>query len=290
MEYRSNEIRAGVFLLLSFVVLVVLVFAVSDIQSLFQKKKEVKVLFLYSEGIEKNTQVRLSGIRVGKVADVRISPQFPDKVEIILSILNDTVVKKDSQAAIKTLGLVGAKYIELTGGTPGAPALEPGGTIIGAESFKLEDLTKAALDVVGKLQNIATNLDHMLGDPALARSLRTTVKNLQDTSENIKTMTANKDEVAQTLKNLQDTSENVKTMTANKDEVAQTLKNLPVLLKKIDESADNLKALTEKSDKLLGDNKKNIDEMIANFRDISKNMKDMTEEVKKSPWKLLRKP
>jgi ABC-type transporter Mla subunit MlaD len=79
-------------------------------------------------------------------------------------------------------------------------------------------------------------------------------------------------------------------MTANKDEVAQTLKNLPVLLKKIDESADNLKALTEKSDKLLGDNKKNIDEMIANFRDISKNMKDMTEEVKKSPWKLLRKP
>jgi len=266
MEYRSNEIRAGVFLLLSFAVMVVLVFAVSDIQSLFQKKKEVKVLFLYSEGIEKNTQVRLSGIRVGKVADVRISPQFPDKVEIILSILNDTVVKKDSQAAIKTLGLVGAKYIELTGGTPGAPALEPGGTIIGAESFKLEDLTKAALDVVGKLQNIATNLDHMLGDPALARSLRTTVKNLQDTSEN------------------------VKTMTANKDEVAQTLKNLPVLLKKIDESADNLKALTEKSDKLLGDNKKNIDEMIANFRDISKNMKDMTEEVKKSPWKLLRKP
>jgi ABC-type transporter Mla subunit MlaD len=79
-------------------------------------------------------------------------------------------------------------------------------------------------------------------------------------------------------------------MTSNKDEVAQTLKNLPELLKKIDESANNLKALTEKSDKLVGDNRKNIDEMVEHFRDMGQNLKDATEEIKKAPWKLLRKP
>ncbi len=266
MEYRRSEIRAGVFLLLSFTVLVVMVFAVSDIQSLFKKKKAMKALFLFSDGIEKNAQVRLSGIKVGKVADIRVAPEFADKIELTLSIFRETVIKQDTKAAIKSLGLVGGKYVELTGGTPKARLLEPGGVIIGEESFKLEDLTKAALDVAGKLKNIATNLDHMLGDPALAKSLKTTIQNLQEVSAN------------------------VKEMTSNKDEVAQTLKNLPVLLKKIDESADNLKALTEKSDKIVGDNKKNIDEMVEHFRDMGKNLKDASEEIKKAPWKLLRKP
>ncbi len=118
MEYRRTEIRAGVFLLLSFVILVVMVFAVSDIQSLFKKKKEVKVLFLFSDGIEKDAQVRLSGIKVGKVTDVRVAPEFADKIELTLSVLNDTVIKEDTKAAIKTLGLVGGKYVELTGGSP----------------------------------------------------------------------------------------------------------------------------------------------------------------------------
>jgi phospholipid/cholesterol/gamma-HCH transport system substrate-binding protein len=266
MEYRRTEIRAGVFLLLSFAVLVVMVFAVSDIQSLFKTKKEVKVLFLFSDGIEKNAQVRLSGIKVGKVADIRVAPEFADKIELTLSILSETVIKQDTKAAIKSLGLVGGKYVELTGGTPQARLLAPGGMIIGEESFKLEDLTKAALDVAGKLKNVATNLDRMLGDPALAKSLKTTIRNLQEVSAN------------------------VKEMTENKEEVAQTLKNLPVLLKKIDESADNLKALTEKSDKIVGDNKKNIDEMVEHFRDMGKNLKDASEEIKKAPWKLLRKP
>jgi len=273
MEYRRTEIRAGVFLLISFVILVVMVFAVSDIQSLFKKKKDVKVLFLFSDGIEKNAQVRLSGIKVGTVTDIRVAPEFTGKIELTLSIFSDTVIKEDTKAAIKTLGLVGGKYVELTGGSPKALLLEPGGMIIGEESFKLEDLTRAALDVVDKLKNVATNVDHMLGDPALAKSIKTTIQNLQEVSVNIK-----------------EASSNIKTMTANKDEVAQTLKELPVLLKKLDESADNLKALTEKSDKLVGDNKKNIDAMVEHFRDMGKNLKDASEEIKKAPWKLLRKP
>ena len=83
---------------------------------------------------------------------------------------------------------------------------------------------------------------------------------------------------------------NIKTMTSNKDEVARTLKNLPELLKKIDERANHLKALTEKSEKLVGDNRKNIEEMVEHFRDMRQNLKDATAEIKKDPWKLLGKP
>jgi phospholipid/cholesterol/gamma-HCH transport system substrate-binding protein len=266
MEYKRSEISAGIFLLLSFVILAVMVFAVSDLQSLFTKKKEVKVLFQYSDGIEKNAQVRLSGIKIGKVSNIRIAPEFGDKVELTLSIFSDTVVKEDTKAAIKTLGLVGGKYVELTGGSPKAKILGPKDVLIGEESFKLEDLTKAGLEVVGKLQHIATNLDRMLGDPALTKSLRTTIQNLQDVSANISVMTS------------------------SKEEVAQGLKNLPGLLKKLDESATNLQAITDKTDKIVGDNKKNIDATLESFRDMAKNLKETTDDLKANPWKLIRKP
>ena len=266
MEYRRNEIRAGVFLLLAFVLLVVMVFAVSDIQSLFKKKKDVKVLFSFSDGIEKNAPVRFSGMKIGKVENVRVAPEQSDQIEVTLSVYSDTIIKKDTRAAIKTLGLVGGKYVELSGGTAQSRTLGPGEVLRGEESLKLEDVTKAALDVVGKLQNIAGNLNRALGDPELSRSLKTTVANLQEVSANLKVMTS------------------------SKDEVAVALKNLPDLMKKLDESAANLKAVTEKSDKLVGENRKNVDAMLEGFRGMAQNLKETTDDLKSHPWKLIRKP
>jgi len=266
MEYRRTEIRAGIFLLFSFVILVVMVFAVSDIQSLFKKKKEVQVLFSFSDGIEKNAPVRYAGMKIGKVQEVRVAPEYKDEIELTLSIYQDMVIKKDTKAAIKSLGLVGGKYVELSGGMPQAPVLGPGEVLRGEESLKLEDLTKMALDVVGKFKNIAANLDRVLGDPAMAKSLKATVQDLQIAVANIKVMTS------------------------SKDEVAQSLKNLPELVKKMDDSLNNLKAITEKSDKLVGENRKNVDIMVESFRDMGKNLKDASAEIKAEPWKLLRKP
>jgi phospholipid/cholesterol/gamma-HCH transport system substrate-binding protein len=266
MDYRRNEIRAGVFLLLSFAILVVMIFAVSDVQSLFKKKKEVKVLFLASDGIEKNAPVRLSGLKVGKVTNIRVAPEYGDKIELTLSVFSDTIIKHDTKALIKTQGLIGGKYVELTGGSSKSPSVEPGGFIMGEESFKVEDLTKMAFDVVAKLKHIANNLNTMLGDPALAKSLKTTIANLQDVSSDIKVMTS------------------------SKEEVAQGLKNLPELLKKLDASAESLKDITNKSDTIVTENKKNIDAAMVSFREMAQNLKETTDDVKSHPWKLLRKP
>jgi phospholipid/cholesterol/gamma-HCH transport system substrate-binding protein len=207
------------------------------------------------------------------VDNIRVVHEKGDTIELTLSVYSDTVIKEDTKAAIKTLGIVGGKYVELSGGSPQSRMLETGGMIIGQESLKLEDLTRMAVDVVAKLNNMATNLDRMLGDPKMSKSLRTTIQNLQEASENIKVMTSSKDEVAQGLK-----------------ELPAILKKTDDILKKTEDVANNVKAVTEKSDKILGENKKNIDEMLASFRDMAKNLKDISEDVKEHPWKLIRKP
>ncbi|OGW28654.1 MAG: hypothetical protein A2X56_00500 [Nitrospirae bacterium GWC2_57_13] len=266
MEYQRSEIRAGAFLLTAFVVLTVMVFTVSDLESIFRKKREVRVLFSYSDGIEKNAPVRYSGTKVGKVKEVRVASEYGDKVEVRLSVYQRTVVKEDTRAAIKTLGIVGGKYVELSAGSPNARPLADDAVIMGEESLKLEDLTKIGHSVALKLKSIADNLDSMLGDPAIARSLKATVRNLEEVTGN------------------------VKVMTGNKEEVAAGLKRLPDLITKLDESAASLKTLLDKSDKLVGENRKNVDATLENIQEMTKNLKDATEDVKKHPWKLLRKP
>jgi ABC-type transporter Mla subunit MlaD len=61
-------------------------------------------------------------------------------------------------------------------------------------------------------------------------------------------------------------------------------------VKKLDETTSNMKAITDKTDTVLGENKKKIDETLENVKQITQNLKDLTEDLKKSPWKLIRKP
>ncbi len=280
MEYRKNDIRAGALILTSFVVAVVMLFSVSDLQGIFKKRKHYKVLFLSNEGLEKNANVRISGIRIGRVSDMRVVPELGNKVELTLDVYADAVIKEDVKVSIKTLGLVGKKYVDISGGSAEARPLQPGTVLYGEESLKLEDLTRMAMDVVGRLKGVAENLERTVknvdrtvtnvgrtvGDPALAKNIKSAVQNVNDITEN------------------------VKVMTANRDEVAQTLKDLPELLKKVDASAANLKEITDKTDKLVGENRKNVDMTMENVKEITTNLKALTEDVKQHPWKLIRKP
>lgn len=270
MEYEKHEIRAGIFMLAAFVVFAAMVFAVSDLPSLFKKKKELTVLFSFSEGIEKNAQVRLSGIKIGRVKGIRVAPEHQDRVEVTLSVFEEALLREDSRAAVKALGLVGGKYVDLTSGSPGARELADGGVIQGEESLKMEDLTKAGLEVVAKLRNIAKNLDRIAGDPALARDIKNTVRNVEQVTSHVREITEKVNE--------------------NKESLAQSLQGLPELMKKLDATVANLREISEKTDALMGENRKQVDATLENVKEISKNVKELTEDVKKNPWKLIRKP
>ncbi|MFI0395945.1 outer membrane lipid asymmetry maintenance protein MlaD [Paracoccus jiaweipingae] len=80
------------------------------------------------DGIERGTDIRISGVRVGRVADVVLDPAQNYLADVVLDLPAEIVLASDSAAIIESDGLLGGAYIALQPG--GAPDdLRPGDEI-----------------------------------------------------------------------------------------------------------------------------------------------------------------
>lgn len=79
------------------------------------------------EGVSIGTDVRLAGVKVGSVTDVRLNPQT-FRADATFSVDGDVRLPDDSAAVIASEGLLGGSFVELLPG--GSPFdLEPGSEI-----------------------------------------------------------------------------------------------------------------------------------------------------------------
>ena len=71
MKKKSNEVSVGVFVILGFVFLTLVLFFVSGVY-LFRSGYSVDVMFNYVSILNKGAPVRMAGVRVGEVSQVDI--------------------------------------------------------------------------------------------------------------------------------------------------------------------------------------------------------------------------
>ena len=86
---------------------------------------EVQAAFSNASGLHRGTPVVIAGVEIGRVARVGLE-DYEAKVRILVQ--PGVALQSDTIASIKTKGLIGEKYIELT---PGASdkTIKPGGLI-----------------------------------------------------------------------------------------------------------------------------------------------------------------
>jgi phospholipid/cholesterol/gamma-HCH transport system substrate-binding protein len=74
-------------------------------------------------GLNLNAPVKYSGVDVGKVRQIHLDPENPERVILLFAIERGTPIKEDTVAVLKTQGLTGIAYVELSGGARDAPPL-----------------------------------------------------------------------------------------------------------------------------------------------------------------------
>jgi len=117
-------------------------------------------------GLNVNAPVKYNGVDVGKVRDIRLDPVHPERVNLLFALDEETPVKVDTVAVLRIQGLTGIAYVELSGGTPGAPRLRetPGSEypVIPTKPSLSARLENVLTDVLAKIDSTSSGINELL--------------------------------------------------------------------------------------------------------------------------------
>ena len=139
-------------------------FFISNRQKLFHHNFEVYTEFVRLNGLQNGAQVRVSGMAAGELLQTQV-PNRPDgRFRLRLRIQQNlhALVRLDSVATIKTLGLAGSSFIDIQKGSQRAPESPSGGTIPSKEPFDISDLMQQGNDLLKTTQASMDTLRHEL--------------------------------------------------------------------------------------------------------------------------------
>jgi outer membrane protein OmpA-like peptidoglycan-associated protein len=118
-------------------------FLIGDKDLLFTSTFRLKAEFANVAGLNNGAEVRVGGIHQGTVKEIHLPSQPDGKMTVVMNMRSytRTLIKKDSRASIKTEGLLGDKFVEISFGSPKAESVG-NDDLIASETSK--DLTEQA--------------------------------------------------------------------------------------------------------------------------------------------------
>ncbi|HYC61396.1 MAG TPA: MlaD family protein [Thermoanaerobaculia bacterium] len=162
----NRSIRVGLLVSGALFILMVFLFFIGSEQKIFARKNEYEVRLENVTGLSQGNPVRMSGVTIGTIRDIKL-PQDPKQkqVEILLMIDRNYAerIRGDSRARLKKLGLLtGDSYIDVSAGTLKFDTLEPGSVIPAQRGTDVEALITSGEDLVENLVQISFSLKNIL--------------------------------------------------------------------------------------------------------------------------------
>ena len=155
----SREVRVGLFLVVAFLILIAL-FELVGKETIFARMVEYRTSFKAIPGLKLGDPVRLAGVDVGTVRDIRV---IGARVEVVVRVKPGTPVKTDSIATIKLTSLLGTNFVDLTFGSPATQVAPPGSLLQSSEPPDLNTLLARLNDAAGDVQTLAKQVNEGLG-------------------------------------------------------------------------------------------------------------------------------
>ncbi len=135
MKRVNLELAVGVFVLIGLVSLGYLSVRFAKMEMFGRGGYTVYAEFDNIGGLKPGASVEIAGVQVGRVKNITLTEDYLARVEMVID--RSVKLQEDAIVSIKTKGLIGEKYVEIT----------PGGSEeIVAEGGKLSE-TESAIDI-----------------------------------------------------------------------------------------------------------------------------------------------
>jgi len=157
---RGRKLRVGVFVLIGVAAFLGMIYALGARARLFEPRFTVSAEFTEVGGLVEGATVRLAGVQIGRVSDVRLPSQPGGKVRVDMTIARQfgDRVRKDSVARIETQGLLGDRLVEISVGTAAAPPVRPNDLLASTDPFDIGRMMSESAQVVKSIGTLADGL------------------------------------------------------------------------------------------------------------------------------------
>ena len=130
MKKFDLEFAVGLFMIMGILCLGYISIKLGKMEILGGKGYEIEAIFSNSGGLKTGSSVVIAGVDVGRVKEITLDDY---QAKVVLNLPLNVKIQEDAIASIKTKGLIGEKYVEITPG--GADELiRPGGRIRDTQS------------------------------------------------------------------------------------------------------------------------------------------------------------
>jgi phospholipid/cholesterol/gamma-HCH transport system substrate-binding protein len=158
MENKAHALLAGLFaLLLSLGLLAALWWMGGDHteQAEYRIASEIPVSWLNPQAA-----VRYRGVTVGRVENIALDPQNPNRILIDIAVDASLKLNRDTYAKLASQGLTGLAYIEID--SPGADPKALGDKLIPLRQSGMSEMMDAGMDIMEKTGKLEDNADKLL--------------------------------------------------------------------------------------------------------------------------------
>ncbi|MEO6803911.1 MAG: MlaD family protein [Granulicella sp.] len=205
-EVRWSQLKVGVIVIVAAVVLVTLLFLMTSSSGIgiFSKKLTVTTYFENAAGIKEGAAVNLEGVTIGTVKSVAVTSAPARKltpVQVVMKIDKKygKDLKKDSKAALTTVGVLGDTVVDINSQVATGPPLQDGDELHTLETPTITDVVKASqgtieqLNVIlAKMNTVVDNLQagkgsigQLINNPDLYNKANATVDELLTLEKNL---------------------------------------------------------------------------------------------------------
>ncbi|MCL2669552.1 MAG: MCE family protein [Syntrophaceae bacterium] len=240
----SSEAKVGLFVLVGLIILGYMSFQVGKRSFGMGKGYTLEVSFDNASGLERDASVQIAGVEVGRVESIRLRE---GRALVRLRIDPNVRLEKDAIAAIKTLGILGDKYIELYPGTRGSEYLPPGGQISQTESRPDLDKLLHQLGLIAEdVRGVTSALNRVLASQEGEEAVGNIVTNTRDLTRNLNQMILdNQAALRAAIENTRQLTGNLNRVVVQNDEkVSQVMDNLKAATSEMEKSFISLSEIT----------------------------------------------
>ncbi len=186
-------------------------------------------------GLSPDAALTYRGVNVGKVREITIDPNNPNRVRLLLQVKHGVPIKQDTEATLAMQGLTGLATIDLLGGSPESPPLtmtegEPYPVIPSRPSL-LVRLDSVVSDLLGNLITMSRKINEMLDDDNRANIAKTLAHVESITS----TLAGESNRLGEIVNDVESTMKNAR----------QASTALPDLMRDVSHSTQTLAAMAE---------------------------------------------